>query len=343
VTVHVPRRLAAAFAAAIAALSLAGGAGAYGWPIKPFDKPHPVRGNFGDPRTVFLMGTLADGFNGPGSFSFHQGVDISAPAHTLVYPVVSGVVHLPAAGEVVVESPQRGLAFQYDHVDPLVNEGEVVTARRTPIGMVQPTAGHVHLTEIRGGHAVNPLERGHLAPYYDRTRPRVAGIVVRNAAGHVTGPLGVCGRISLAAEAYDTPSLPAPGNWRGLPVTPALVTWKVTKLEGATVVPTRIAADFRTTLPLNPDFWNVYARGTYQNAPRFGRQQYNAMPGRYIFWLDVGLDTRTLGNGVVTITVAASDTRGNTGVLSERISVLNFRTETGCLPEPQPPAPSKAP
>jgi len=26
---------------------------AYGWPLKPFHKAHPIRGNFGDPRTVF--------------------------------------------------------------------------------------------------------------------------------------------------------------------------------------------------------------------------------------------------------------------------------------------------
>ena len=33
-----------------AALLVPAGAGAYGWPLKPFDKPHPIRGSFGDPR-----------------------------------------------------------------------------------------------------------------------------------------------------------------------------------------------------------------------------------------------------------------------------------------------------
>ena len=27
--------------------------GSYKWPVKPFDKQHPVRGSFGDPRTIF--------------------------------------------------------------------------------------------------------------------------------------------------------------------------------------------------------------------------------------------------------------------------------------------------
>ena len=49
------------------------------WPFKPFDKQHPIRGFFGDPRTVYENGILAGGFDGPGFFSFHQGVDISAP------------------------------------------------------------------------------------------------------------------------------------------------------------------------------------------------------------------------------------------------------------------------
>src|SRR5262249_33751641 len=48
-----------------------GGRGAYGWPVRPFDRPHPVRGNMGDPRTVYSVKG--------GSFSFHNGVDVVAP------------------------------------------------------------------------------------------------------------------------------------------------------------------------------------------------------------------------------------------------------------------------
>ena len=43
------------------------GSGAHGWPVEPFDRQHPVRGLFGDPR-------IGDG----GGKSFHFGVDVSA-------------------------------------------------------------------------------------------------------------------------------------------------------------------------------------------------------------------------------------------------------------------------
>jgi hypothetical protein len=47
---------------------------AYGYPVKPFDRQHPIRGGFGDPRTVFLAPPTRDGvYRGRGSFSFHQG------------------------------------------------------------------------------------------------------------------------------------------------------------------------------------------------------------------------------------------------------------------------------
>jgi len=66
-------------AVAIAALFLAPRAAAYSWPLKPFNKQHPVRGTFGDPR--YHLGA-------EGSLSaFHFGVDIAAPDGTPVYAV----------------------------------------------------------------------------------------------------------------------------------------------------------------------------------------------------------------------------------------------------------------
>src|SRR2546423_77737 len=63
----------------------------YGWPVKPFDHQHPVRGAFGDPRTVFVAPPTADGLlHGAGQFSFHEGIDISAANGTAVYPVRDG-------------------------------------------------------------------------------------------------------------------------------------------------------------------------------------------------------------------------------------------------------------
>src|SRR6266849_435565 len=130
------------------ALASASAASAYSWPLRPFDQQHPIRGFFGDPRTIFENGILAGGFDGPGFFSFHQGVDISAPDGTPIYAVEDGTAHYVGASTLNIVT---------DH-----GEGEQVVARKTVLGYVQPPFGHVHLTEIDGTHAVNPLQPGHL-------------------------------------------------------------------------------------------------------------------------------------------------------------------------------------
>ena len=68
-------------------------AASYHWPVKPFDRQHPVRGNFGDPRTVFTSSpTLRGVLSGACSCSLHRGIDVAAPDGSPVYPVASGTV-----------------------------------------------------------------------------------------------------------------------------------------------------------------------------------------------------------------------------------------------------------
>ena len=50
----------------------------YPWPVKPFNRQHPVRGFFNDPR-------IQDA-----SHAFHFGIDVSAPDGTAVYAVTPG-------------------------------------------------------------------------------------------------------------------------------------------------------------------------------------------------------------------------------------------------------------
>src|SRR5438477_4602085 len=316
----------------------------YPWPVRPFDRQHPIRANFGDPRTVFELPLFEDGINGPGAFSFHNGVDIAAPNGTTVYAVASGIAHLIDATAVSVEALDRR-TFQYYHVIPTVVDGGKVTTRISEIGDVQAPYGHVHLTEIDGTKATNPLLKDHLTPYTDRTRPTVASVEIRDANGRLAEPLGLCGRISVAAEASDRPSLPVSGTFGGLPVAPAVVTWKLQRVGGPVVVPETTAVDFRTTLPAPKDFWTVYARGSYQNAPRFGVQQFGSMPGRFLFQLTPSLDTRTLPNGPYVLTVVAADERGNAGDRTQRFWVFNQKTPTGCplLSGPPEAAPAPAP
>jgi hypothetical protein len=138
-------------------------------------------------------------------------------------------------------------------------------------------------------------------------------------------PLGLCGRVETAVDTFDTPPIRVPGSFAGLPVAPALVRWSVTRLNGTAPVPWRTAADFRSTLPANSHFFDVYAKGTYENAPRFGSQQYRSMPGRYLFLLAGNFDTTSLPNGVYSLAIYAADERGNKTFFHERFSVLNAR------------------
>jgi hypothetical protein len=313
---------------ALAVLAAAPSALAYGWPLAPFNVEHPVRGYVGDPRTRFYMGALDhEGLVGIGAFSFHNGIDISADPGTPVYPILSGVVTLVTKDTVVVRSP-RGPLFRYVHIDPMMLKGTPVVARQTVLGVVQWAAGHVHLTEMIGGRVVNPLAPGHLAPYNDTTRPQVTDILLRNQYGKEVDPKRVTEPVSVIAAAHDLPSLPVPGSWNGLPVAPALVTWSLVSLVGDVVVPETVVVDFRERLPFNRNFWRIYARGTYQNKPRFGNKQYLSTPGRYEYLLTPdGLDEYALPDGVYTLKVKAADTRGNKGWKSLPITVCTSGAE----------------
>jgi len=311
---------------------LPGAASAYPWPFKPFHEQHPIRGFFGDPRTVYTEGLVSDALTGPGTFSFHQGIDVAAPDGTPIYPVESGTVHYLGAATLAVATGHR-VIFQYFHVVPVVGEGQHVKASQTVLGYVRPPFGHVHISEIDGTRLVNPLAKGHLAPYRDATKPTIRAILVEDRLGAAGGPL--CGRVELDANVFDTPPVPVPGPFNGLPVAPAFVAWSLAR-PGYGVIEKKTVADFRKTLPPNRKFWRVYAKGTYENSPRFGREQYRSLPGRYLFLLAGSFDTEALPNGDYVVTVRARDERGNTAVATRRISILN-EAGTACprsLPGP---------
>jgi len=305
-------------------LVAAGEAHAYPWPLKPFNRQHPIGGNFGDPRMVFDRTLGKDGLNGPGHFYFHNGVDVHARPGTPVYPIFSGRARRLSGTAVAVSSPGHP-AFQYYHLKLAVRTGRRVAARRTVLGWITPWARHVHLSEVYRGHDLNPLARGRLQPYRDPTTPRVREIDFRDARGKPISLLGVHGRIDVFADAYDLP-VRVDGFSLGLPVTPAVVKWRLMTLAGRVVRRTQTPVDFRVFEPPNWAFWRVYGRGTYPNGPIFGGQLYKRMPGRYLFRLTPrGLDTRRLADGTYVITVTARDIRGNRGSLTQRFEVVNGR------------------
>jgi hypothetical protein len=306
---------------AVFALVAAGSAQAYPWPVKPFHRQHPVGGNFGDPRMSFLLTLGQNGLEGPGSFGFHNGIDIHAAPGTPVYPITSGRARRLNGSAVSVESPGQP-TFQYFHLKLAVRTGQRVTRQKTVLGYITVWAKHVHLSEIAHGRALNPLARGRIAPYVDTTRPRVRDLVFRDARGHEVSTLGVHGRIDMFADAYDLPE-PLPGFTLRLPVAPAEVSWRLRRLGGR-VVRHGKPVDFRGFAPPNRLFWRVYGRGTYPNGPVFGGRLYKRMPGRYLFRLTPrGLDTRRLQHGTYAVTVIARDVRGNHATLTRRFVVVN--------------------
>lgn len=260
----------------------------YGWPVKPFEQQHPVRGFFGDPRI------------GPrGGTSFHFGIDVSVPDGTPVFAVSAGAVHMSGPQNVAVAGP--GAIHGYWHVLPTVRNGQHV-ARHALLGHVAAPWGHVHLAErTPGGPYLNPLRLGALAPFAKYGAPIVDRILAERQ-GHAVDVNALFGVVSLIAEAHDVTPIPPLAPYARMPVTPAVVRWRLVA-HAAEVVPWRTTADFRTRLPPNSRYRAIYAPGTTQNHP--------PTPGRYRFELAAAFDTRAHPDGSYRLDVEASDTRGN--------------------------------
>jgi hypothetical protein len=307
--------------------SSAGGTGCtglYGWPVKPFDRAHPIRGTFGDPRTVF-SGTRSERtlLEGNGGFSFHQGLDISAPDGSPVYAVSSGTVVRARGGRVTVECG-NGRSFQYWHIEPVARVGQRAVPGKTLLGFIQPKREHVHLTHLERGRAVNPLAPGRVTPYRDATSPEVLDVaIIHGEVGRDLAPRVVAGRVTLVAEAIDTPALPVPGRWHGFPVTPALLSWRIETSDGQ-IVRQHITRDVRRVVPKNDLFWRTFARGAHQNWPVFAGRKQQFVTARYLFKLSARpFDTTTLRDGDYVLVVSAADTAGNRNVRRLSFSIDN--------------------
>lgn len=305
-----------------------GCSGPYAWPVKPFDQAHPIRGYFADPRTRFdgrrSAKTLLEG---SGTFSFHQGVDISAPDGSRVYPVASGTVTFTAGHRVTVDCG-NGRSFQYWHIFPSVRVGDHVEVGQTVLGRIQPMREHVHLTHLEDRRAVNPLTRGRLTPYGDETRPEVLSIEARRANAKPAPYGALHGRVAFVVDAVDTPALPVPGRWRGFPVTPAGLTWRIER--AGRVVAWGVARWAGGTVATRDRFWQTYARGTHQNWPTFAEHRYRYVPGTYLFELTrAPFDTRRLRDGSYALVVTVKDTAGNRDQARAPFTVDNSRWQEG--------------
>ena len=270
------------------------GGGAYGWPLKPFDRQHPVRGFFGDPR----IGETPHGE----SHTFHFGVDISAPDGTAVYATATGrVVWESVRPETISIVTPSGAVFSYWHVVPAVRNGESAVAYRTIVGRIADGWEHVHFSEFVDGRYLNPLRPGALGPYRDTTAPAVH-LVSLERDGRPVGRGPARGAVDLVAEVRDETPLRVPGRWSGRPVMPSLVRWRVVRPGGGAVTAWATAFDVRLTLP-TCRFEDRYATWTRQNRPWSN--------GRYRVLLARRFDVGRLAPGRYAVEIAVSDTRGN--------------------------------
>jgi hypothetical protein len=288
----------------IAALALAAPAAAhatYGWPLKPFDKQHPVRSFFDDPRQ-----------EGAEAASFHFGVDISAPDGTAVYAVVDGVARLqPDSVALVADTGDR--VFSYWHVTSALADGTRVTAG-TEIGTIKPGFGHVHFAELHNGAYVNPLRPGGIVPYVDATSPTVVTLFAAQGT-HKLGLDALGGSVDLLVDCYDTPPTPLPAPpWNLTRVAPALIRWRLVR-EGAASALWHTALDFRSYLAPRERFANVYAPWTTLNRP--------GTPGRLVYYLARRFETSRLPNGRYRLQVAVFDSQGNNARAGIWVTVEN--------------------
>lgn len=255
----------------------------YGWPVKPFDRQHPVRAFLDDPR-------IGD----RGGASFHFGVDIAVPDGTPLYAVEAGTIWFDNPQAIAVVAGDRSHSFGYWHVIPVVKSHQHVALHQL-IAYVAKGWGHVHFAERRAGVYVNPLRNGGLGPYTDRTAPTVDEV-------HVYGS-------SLAAVAHDTPDPTVPGEWADEPVTPALLRWRIVSTGSAHGWKT--AVDFRSEMLDSADFTQVYTPET--------RQNHEGEPGRFSFYLARTWSANT----AATVQVEVSDTAGNVAVYAARVAAVD--------------------
>ena len=271
----------------------------YPWPVEPFDRQHPVRAFFNDPR-------IEDA-----SHAFHFGIDISAPDGTAVYAVAPGKVFIEDKGHALAVQGTDGRTFGYWHVVPAVAHHQDVGLHQL-LGHIEAPWGHVHFAESVNHAYHDPIRPGALQPFVDVGHPTIDQILFRRAGAEVA-PGGVSGRLQICCVAHDTTPIAVPPPWAHMPVAPARVRYRIV-CAGRCVVPLRAGVDLRVfhqpaAFPL------IYAPDTRQNHP--------GEPGRYCYILARDWNSAAFADDSYLLEVEASDIHGNRAVSSLPFTIRN--------------------
>jgi hypothetical protein len=274
---------------------------AYGWPVKPFYRQHPVRAYLNDPRNGHRDAK-----------SFHFGVDISAPTGAPVYAVEAGEVYLRRGREAVAVRSKTN-TFGYWHVRPAVRNHQMVRLHQLLGHIIDEGGGaHVHFAERDRKHDryLNPLRSGALGPYVDRTPPTILSIEFLRRDGRQVDADALSGRVDVVVEVTDETPMLVPAPWSNLPVTAKRIRWSLSQGSLQIVAP-RTVIDSDYMLP-GKMYDTIFAPGTTQN--------YVGQPGRYRYYLARGFQASRLPAGGSQLRIEATDTRGNRVVAEASVS-----------------------
>jgi hypothetical protein len=319
-----------------------------GWPVRPHEQQHPVRGSFLDPRPDPERGAI-----------YHDGVDVAVRDDRPEQGAPTGRtrrVYAVEGGPVFLASPSgtRGIAhvghFGYGHIDPVVRTGETV-APGQHIGWACAGDWHVHLREFifTSGPplVVNPLRpEGKLRPFADTARPEIREIRfytpaspawTRRPTTHVARlPQAgtrlrrdrLVGRVDVRVRVSDPQSFIGwfrDFPWLAAPHHPFRLA--VTIVDARTDRMVRRREAFRAEQVPDQVADRHFAPGTEQNLPANGCIQRHATlrcDGVYWFRLFPSYwDTTRLPDGRYDVLVRAWDAAGNLGSSSVGVTIAN--------------------